>query len=65
MTIGGCFDCYTHRVAVLGWLKKEEEKKKRKNSDFRPFQDYHFKIVTTRCLLKQTGAGSISCSMYF
>ena len=45
VAIGGCFEhvlCY-----ALGWLKKEREKMN--NSDFRPFQVYHFKIVTTHC----------------
>ena len=49
MVIGGCFKCYTHHVTVLGWLKKEERKKKMNNSDFRPFQVWHFKIVPTCC----------------
>ena len=46
MTIGGCFECYMYRVTVLGWLEKEKRKKKINNSDFRPFQVCHFKIVT-------------------
>ena len=52
MTIGGCFKCNTYRVTALGWLKKKERKKERKkisNSNFRPFQVCHFKIVTTHC----------------
>ena len=69
MTIDGCFKRYMYRVTALGWLKKKErtkERKKMSNSDFRPFQVCHFKIVTyTLLLLLQTGAGSLSCSMYF
>ena len=33
MTIGGCFECYTYRVMVLGWLKKEERKKERNKEE--------------------------------
>ena len=29
-TIGGCFECYMYRVMVLGWLRKKEEGKERK-----------------------------------
>ena len=47
LTIGGCFECYTYRIKVLGWLKKE--RKKMNNSDFRLFQVCHFKIVATHC----------------
>ena len=31
MTIGGCFECYTYRIMVLVWLKKEEQRKKERN----------------------------------
>ena len=48
MAIGGSFKCYTYRVRVLRWSKKKERKKVN-NSDFRPYQVCHFKIVTTRC----------------
>ena len=36
VTIGGCFECYTYHVTALGWLKKEEERKKMNDSDFSP-----------------------------
>ena len=48
LAIGGCFECYTYHVMVLGWLKKEKRKKVN-NSDFRLFQVCLFKIVTTHC----------------
>ena len=34
LTFGGYLGCYTYRVMALGWLKKVEEKKKKKNPEF-------------------------------
>ena len=42
MAIGGCFELFMYLVTVLGWLKKEREKKMN-DSDFRLFQVCHFK----------------------
>ena len=58
-TIDGCLECYTYCIMALGWLNKEEKRKKN-NSDFQPFQVCHLLL-----LLLQTRAGPISCLMYF
>ena len=47
LATGGSFKRNTYRVTALDWLKKE--RKKMNDSEFRPFQVCHFKIVTTRC----------------
>ena len=51
MTIGGCFEHNTYHIIVLGRLKKErkKERKKMNKSEFQLFLVYHFKIVTTHC----------------
>ena len=55
-------------VLHFGARLAEERKKEHEqyNSDFRPFQVCHFKnSYYTLLLLLQTGAGSVSCLMYF
>ena len=55
------------RIALRRYRLFEERRRWLNNSDFWPFQVCHFKIVSYYALLVllQTGAGSISCSMYF
>ena len=65
LRIGGCFTRYTYRVTVLGCLKKL--RRKTELLTFDRFRLATLKIVTIHVAITmlQTGAGSISCSMYF
>ena len=44
--MGGYFKLNTYLITVLGCLKKEEERKKMDNSDFRPFEVCHLNNTT-------------------
>ena len=77
-SIGGFFECYTYRVMALGWqLKKEEEERKKEGKKERrkEFKEQFWLSTVSGLslynsyyallLLLQTGAGSMSCCMYF
>ena len=57
LMIDSCFICVTSCVTALGWLKKERRKKKTNNSEFRPFQVGHLRIISENskcyCILEQ------------
>ena len=63
MTIGGCFECYTYCNTALGWLKKKKEKNVN-NSDFRPFQVCHFKVVPIHIAITTAGWGKLYKWLY-
>ena len=61
LTTGGCLKHNTYRITALGWPKKEGEQVW--------FSQVFGLLFSNSCymllLLLQTGASSISCSMYF
>ena len=47
LSIGGFFECYTYWVMALGWLKKEEEERKKEGKKERTILAFdRFKFVT-------------------
>ena len=67
MTIGGCFKCYTYRIMLPALLKKEEQwKKEMKRWTILIFDHFRFATLNyTLLIVLQTGASSVSGSVYF